>query len=66
MRLSEAEYELMIVVTVEMSPRPRHDVIMSSNGRRPSQPDERMRNVLDATQALKAVAGCLVEVLVNI
>jgi hypothetical protein len=54
----------MIVVTAEMSPR--HDVIRSSDGRRPSQPDEKMRNILDATQALEAVASCLVEALVNV
>jgi hypothetical protein len=54
----------MIIVTVEMSPR--HDVIGSNNGRRPSQPDEKMRNVLDATQALEAVASRLVEALVNV
>jgi hypothetical protein len=52
----------MIVVTAEMSPR--HDVIGSNNGRGPSQPDEKMRNVLDATQALEAVASRLVEALV--
>ena len=55
---------LMIVVTTEMSPR--HDVIGSSDGRRPSHPDERTRNVLDATQALEAMASHLVEALVNI
>ena len=54
----------MIVVTAEMSPR--HDIIGSSNGRRPSQPNERMRNVLDTTQALEAVASRLVKALVNI
>ena len=64
-RHSALELGLMIVVTAEMSPRPRHDVIGSSNGRRPSQPDERMRNILDATQALEVVASCLVEALVN-
>jgi hypothetical protein len=57
---------LMIVVTAEMSPRLRHDVIGSNDSRGPSQPDERTRNVLDATQALEAVASCLVEALVNI
>jgi hypothetical protein len=56
----------MIVVTVEMSPRPRHDVIGSNNGKGPSQPNERTMNVLDATQALEAVASRLVEALVNI
>jgi hypothetical protein len=56
----------MIVVTVEMSPRPRHDVIGSNNGMGPSQPNERTRNVLDATQALEAVASHLVEALVTI
>jgi hypothetical protein len=40
---------LMIVVTTKMSPQ--HDIIESSDSRRPSQPDERTRNVLDATQA---------------
>jgi hypothetical protein len=54
----------MIVVTVEMSPR--HNVIRSNDGSRPSHPDERMRNVLDATQALEAVASRLMEALVNI
>jgi hypothetical protein len=54
----------MIVVTTEMSPR--HDVIGSSDGRRPSQPDERKRNILDVTQALEAVASHLVEALVNV
>ena len=54
----------MIVVTAKMSPR--QDVIGSNDGRRPSQPDERMRNVLDATQALEAVASHLVEALVNV
>ena len=56
----------MIVVTIEMSPQPQHNVIGSSDGRGSSQPDERMRNVLDATQALEAVASRLVEALVNI
>ena len=55
---------LMIVVTAKISPR--HDVIGSNDGRRPSQPDERTRNVLDATQALEAVASHLVEALVNV
>jgi hypothetical protein len=54
----------MIVVTAEMSPR--HNVIRSNDGRRPSQPDERTRNILDATQALEAVASHLVEALVNV
>jgi hypothetical protein len=53
-------------VTAEMSPQTRHDVIGSNDGRRPSQPDERMRNVLNATQALKTVASSLVEALVNV
>jgi hypothetical protein len=56
----------MIVVTAETSLRPRHDVIGNNDGRRPSQPDENKRNVLDATQALEAVASHLVEVLVNV
>jgi hypothetical protein len=56
----------MIVVTAEMSPRLRHDVIGSNDGRRPSQPDEKTRNILDATQALEAVASRLVEALVNV
>ena len=56
----------MNIVTAEMSPRPRHDVIGSSDGRRPSQPGERTRNVLDTTQALEALASCLVEALVNV
>ena len=54
----------MIVVTAKMSPR--HDVIGSSDGRGPSQPNERTKNILDATQALEAVASHLVEALVNI
>jgi hypothetical protein len=54
----------MIIVTTEMSPRP--DVIGSNDGRRPSQPDEKMRNILDATQVLEAVASRLVEALVNV
>ena len=67
--LSEAwhitsELGLMIVVTAEMSPR--HDVIGSNDGRAPSQPDERTRNVLDPTQALEAVASRLGEALVNV
>jgi hypothetical protein len=57
---------LMIVVTIEMSPRPRHDVIGSNDGRRSSQPDERTRNILDTTQALEAMASHLVEALVNV
>jgi hypothetical protein len=63
-RRSVSKLGLMIVVTVEMSPR--HDVIGSNDGRRPSQPDEKTRNVLDATQALEAVASHLVEALVNV
>ena len=55
---------LMIVVNTEMSPR--HDVVGSSVGRGPSQPIERMRNVLDATQALEVVASHLVEALPNV
>ena len=54
----------MIVVTVEMSPQ--HDIIGSNDGRGPSQPNERTRNVLDATQALEAVASHFVKALVNI
>ena len=57
---------LMTIVTAEMSPQSRHDIIGSNEGRRPSQPDERTRNVLDATQALEAVASHLVEALVNV
>ena len=56
----------MIVVTAEMSPRSRHDVVGSNDGKGPSQPDERTRTVLDVTQALEAVASRLVEALVNI
>jgi hypothetical protein len=63
-RRSASKLWLMIVVTAEMSPR--HDVIGSNDGRRPSQPDEKTRNVLDTTQALEAVASCHVEALVNI
>jgi hypothetical protein len=61
---STSKLGLMIVVTTEMSPR--HDIIWSSDGRRPSQPDERMRNVMDATQALEVVASRLVESVVNV
>jgi hypothetical protein len=49
----------MIIVTAEMSPR--HNIFGSNDGRRPSQPDEKMRNVLDTTQALEVMASCLVE-----
>jgi hypothetical protein len=56
----------MIVVTAEMSPRPQHNVIKSNDGRIASQLDERTRNILDATQALEAVASRLMEALVNI
>jgi hypothetical protein len=67
--LSEAQCNtsklgLMIVVTAEMSPR--HNVIGSNDGRGPSQPNEKTRNILDTTQALEAVASRLVEALVNI
>jgi hypothetical protein len=55
---------LMIIVTTEMSPR--HDIIGNNDGRRPSQLDERTRNVLDTTQALEVVASRLVEALVNV
>jgi hypothetical protein len=51
----------MIVVTAKMSPQ--HNIIGSNNSRRPSQLDERTRNVLDATQALEGVACRLVEAL---
>jgi hypothetical protein len=54
----------MIIVTAEMSPR--HDIIGSNDGRGPSQPDEKTRNVLDATQALEAMASHLMEALVNV
>jgi hypothetical protein len=54
----------MIVVTAKMSPR--HDVIGSNDGRRPSQPDERTRNVLDATQALGVVASHLLKGVVDV
>jgi hypothetical protein len=54
----------MIVVTIEMSLG--HDVIESNDGRGPSQPNEKTRNVLDATQALEAVASRLVEALVSV
>jgi hypothetical protein len=55
----------MIVVTTEMSPQLRHDVIGSNNGRGPSQPNGMTRNVLNATQALEAVTSRLVKALVN-
>ena len=53
-------------MTIEMSPRSRHDIIGSNDVRRPSQTNEKTRNILDATQALEAVASCLVEALVNV
>jgi hypothetical protein len=56
----------MIVMTIKMSVQPRHDVIESNDGRRPSQSDEKTKNVLDATQALEAVASCLMKALVNV
>jgi hypothetical protein len=56
----------MIVVTIEMSPRPQHDVIRSDDGRRPSQPDEKTKNILDTTQALEATTSRLMEALVNV
>ena len=65
-RCGASDLGLMIVVTAEMSPRPQHDVIGSNDGRRPSQPDERTRNIVDATQALEVVASRLVEALVNV
>jgi hypothetical protein len=37
----------------------------SNDGRGSSQPDERTRNVLDATQGLEAVTSRLVEGLIN-
>ena len=57
---------LMIVVTVKMSPRQRHRIIESNDGRTPSQPDERTRNVLDATQALEVMVSRIVEASVNV
>jgi hypothetical protein len=54
----------MIVMIAEMSPR--YDVIRSNDGRGPYKPDEKIRNVLDATQALEVVASHLVEALVNV
>jgi hypothetical protein len=62
-RRSTLKLGLMIAVTIEST---RHDVNGSNDGWRPSQPDERMRNVLDATQALEAVASRLVYALVNV
>jgi hypothetical protein len=56
----------MIVVTIKLSPQARHDDVGSNDGKEPSQPDEKTRNVLDATQALEAVASCLVKALVNV
>jgi hypothetical protein len=52
--------ELMIIVTAKMSPRQRHDVIRNNDGRGPSQPDGKKRNILDVTQALETVASHLV------
>jgi hypothetical protein len=63
-RRSTSKLWLMIIVIAEISPR--HDVIGSNDGKRPSQPNEKMRNVLDTTQALEAVASRLVEALVNV
>jgi hypothetical protein len=63
-RCSALKLGLMIVVTAEMSPR--HDIIGSNDGRRPSQPDEKTRNVFNATQALEAMASRLMEALVNV
>jgi hypothetical protein len=56
----------MIVVIIEMSARSRHDVIGNNNGKGPSQPNGKTRNVLDATKALETVASRLVEALVNV
>ena len=56
----------MIIVIAEMSPQPRHDIIGCNEGKGPSQPDENMRNVLDATQALETMTSLLVEALVNV
>jgi hypothetical protein len=56
----------MIIVTVEMSPQSRYNVIRNNDGRRPSQPDEKTINILDATQALETVASHLVKALVNV
>jgi hypothetical protein len=55
---------LMIVVIAEMSPW--HDIIGTNDGRRPSQPIEKTRNILDTTQALEAVKSHLMEPLVNV
>jgi hypothetical protein len=63
-RHTASKLDLMIIVIGNMSPR--HDVIKSSDGRGPSQPDEKTRNVLDATQALEAMASHFVEALVNV
>ena len=54
----------MIIVIAKMSPK--HNVIESNDGRGLSQPDERTRNVLNATQVLEAVASSLMEALVNV
>ena len=56
----------MIIVTIEIPPWPTHDVIGSNDNRGPSQPDERTKNVLDATQAFETMVSHLVEALVNI
>jgi hypothetical protein len=63
-RRNASKLGLMIVVIAEMLPQ--HDIIGSNNGKRPSQPDEKTRNILDATQALEAVVSRLVEALVNV
>jgi hypothetical protein len=63
-RRSASKLGLIIVVTAKMSSQ--HDVIGSNDGKRSSHPDERKRNVLDATQALEAVTSRLVEALVNV
>jgi hypothetical protein len=56
----------MIVVTIKLSPQARHDDVGSNDGKRPSQPDEKTGNVLNATQALETVASLLVDALVNV
>jgi hypothetical protein len=63
-RCSTLKLGLMIVVTTKMSPR--HNVIGSNDGRKPSQLDEKKRNILDVSQALEAMASHLVKALVNV
>jgi hypothetical protein len=57
---------LLIVMTAEMSLQPTYDDFGSNDGKRPSQPNEQTRNILDATQALETMASLLVKALVKV